>query len=298
MLKRYLMVTLFTFIAGLFISATAYTYWYFNRSFLEAINNKALFEGVNYTRVVKQDLSLVYYIVRIDLKASGISFLTTPADRIDGFDYIARTTGQFLEEHRLQLAINGDFFDPWRDNGPLDYYPHLGDGVNIRGLTINQGLIATEGYAPQDSYKTLYIDSQNHAAFQPLADAQTAISGNVMIVENGVYAISDDDAYLSKRHPRTAIALDKSGEILFLIVVDGRQPSYSRGVNMEELAQIIIDAGGYNALNLDGGGSSSLLVEGEDGKAGLLNSPIHTRIPYCERPIANHFGVYAKSLND
>lgn len=298
MLKRFLMYTFFAFIAGFLISAIIYAYWYFNRSFPESINNEVLFEGTIYTRVVNQDLPLVYHIVQIDLNTSGISFLTTPRDDIDGFDYVARTTGQFLEEHHLQLAINGDFFDPWRDNGPFDYYPHVGDGVNIRGLTISQGQVAAEGYVPPETYTTLYIDSQNHVALEPLEDTQTAISGNVLIVKNGEYAISEDNPYLLNRHPRTAIAIDESGESLFLIVVDGRQPNYSRSVNMEELANIIIEAGGYNALNLDGGGSSSLLIEGQDGRAELLNSSIHTHIPYRERPIANHFGVYAANLDE
>ena len=76
--------------------------------------------------------------------------------------------------------------------------------------------------------------------------------------------------------------------------VDGRQPNYSEGVSIAELAQIVIDYDGYTALNLDGGGSVTLVVEGADGEPEILNSPIHNRIPGRERPVANHFGIYAQ----
>jgi len=64
------------------------------------------------------------------------------------------------------------------------------------------------------------------------------------------------------------------------------------------LASIIIEFGGYSALNLDGGGSSALVIEGEDGKPLQLGSAIHTRIPGRERPIANHLGIFALPLAD
>ncbi len=67
---------------------------------------------------------------------------------------------------------------------------------------------------------------------------------------------------------------------------------------MRELATIIIQHGGYSALNLDGGGSVAMVMENENGDAHLLNSAIHTRIPYRERPIANHFGLYALPLRN
>ena len=74
-------------------------------------------------------------------------------------------------------------------------------------------------------------------------------------------------------------------------MVDGRQPHYSDGANMPELAEIVRRHGGYAALNLDGGGSSVLVVAGEDGQPQQLSSAIHNRIPGRERPIANHFGL-------
>ena len=81
-----------------------------------------------------------------------------------------------------------------------------------------------------------------------------------------------------------------------LFLIDGRQPSYSEGATLAELAQIILEYGGYNAVNLDGGGSSTLVIQNENGEPEVLNSPIHTRIPGRERPIANHLGIFASPI--
>ena len=76
-------------------------------------------------------------------------------------------------------------------------------------------------------------------------------------------------------------------------MIDGRQPGYSEGVSLGELADLMIEYGADHAINLDGGGSSTLVVEGTDGTARILNSPIHGRIPGRERPVANQLGIYA-----
>ena len=84
---------------------------------------------------------------------------------------------------------------------------------------------------------------------------------------------------------------------MIVIAVDGRQPNYSEGVNLAELAEIAIEYGAYTALNLDGGGSTTLVIEGESGRPELLNSPIDNRIPGRERPVENHLGIYARRIN-
>ena len=272
--------------------------WYLNRPIPKPIDSQDLFEGISYSRIVRDNPSLIYHLIEVDLSAEGLRFFTTPADAIEGYDFSARTTSDFLEEFDLQLAINGDFFDPWYSYSPFNYYPKIGDGVNARGFAVADGQIASEGYAPELS-STLYITTDNQASFTlPNAPIQTAISGNIMLVENGDYAVTEGNSYLDNRHPRTAIALSEDASTLFLLVVDGRQPNYSVGVTMLELATIIIEHGGYSALNLDGGGSVAMVMENENGDAHLLNSAIHTRIPYRERPIANHFGLYALPLRN
>jgi exopolysaccharide biosynthesis protein len=110
-----------------------------------------------------------------------------------------------------------------------------------------------------------------------------------MLVLKGALVEGLDDAELD---PRTAVGINKNGRWLYLVVVDGRQPFYSDGATFTELAELFVDIGAYYAMALDGGGSSAMVVRGEDGRPVILNSPIDHYIPGTERPVANHIGIY------
>jgi exopolysaccharide biosynthesis protein len=85
-------------------------------------------------------------------------------------------------------------------------------------------------------------------------------------------------AFSTDRHPRTAIASLAHGKAL-LLVVDGRQPALSVGMSLEELARLLIELGAVEAMNLDGGGSSAMVVEGK-----VVNHPSD---PTGERPVSD-----------
>lgn len=262
------------------------------------MNNQPLFEGITYRREIRhQPRPIILHVVTVDLDAPGIGFLVTPKDALAGFDYQARTTSQFLQAFNLQVAVNGDFFDPWRDNGPWDYYPHVGDGVNARGYTVSRGEVVTQGYAPDEHSAAVYITADNRVTFEApeAADIYNAVSGLTLLRDGAYNASWGDDAYLQQPHPRTVVALDQTGRTLLLMVVDGRQPNYSEGITLPELAELVIELGGYDAINLDGGGSATLVMAGENGEPVQLGSAIHTRIPARERPVANHLGIYAET---
>lgn len=273
-------------------------FWYTHRP-LPSNALRILFQGIEYTREVREG-PVIVHVVKIDLTAPGVRFIVTPHTPTQGWVLAGRTTSQFLSEFDLQLAINGDFFDPWRDYGLWDYYPHVGDPVNVRGLSASNGDVYTGGYSPPDHYATIYISADNQVSFTRPGSSSiyNAISGNMMLVIDGEAQPMDElNSYLSQPHPRTAIALDQTEQTLILVLVDGRQPNYSEGVTMPELIAIVQDYGGYNALNLDGGGSVTLAIEGADGNPIILNSPIHSRIPGLERIIANHLGIFAEPPN-
>lgn len=97
---------------------------------------------------------------------------------------------------------------------------------------------------------------------------QMAITGNKFLVDDGLVQVVDD----REMQPRTAVGIDAdTGEVL-LVVVDGRQ-SFSRGYTMVEMARLMIDLGADEALNLDGGGSSTMVARHENGRIGVVNSP-------------------------
>lgn len=98
-----------------------------------------------------------------------------------------------------------------------------------------------------------------------------AVAGGPFLVADGRRAITTDEevffgSTIPGIHPRTAAGVDAEGALL-LLVVDGRQRD-SRGVDLVELANLMVDLGAVEALNLDGGGSSTLVAGGR-----LLNRP-------------------------
>ncbi len=169
--------------------------------------------------------------------------------------------------------------------------------MDIVGFTASSGDIYWTG---TPNHPTLYISEDNQVSFDtPIGQIYHAISGNLIFLLGGMpHGAELMASYHQAPHPRTAVALDQSGRMLMIFVVDGRQKGYSEGVSISELAEIIIEYGGYTAMNLDGGGSSALVMADEDGKPLVLNSPIHNHMPYRERPVANHLGIYSPAVGE
>jgi len=245
---------------------------------------------------------MVVHVVTIDLRQPGLNLLVTPGDPDSDEPLKARTTSRFLEEFGLQLAVNGDGFTPWHSNNLLDYYPEAGDPVTPLGLSASKGTVYAQDL---HDHPALYLSRNNTARFNsPPGQIYNAISGSPILVLQGKLAVggkdipqgTSDDGPAETSQPRTAIGLDKNNRKLIIIVVDGRQPGYSEGATLSELAQFLIDAGAYTGMNLDGGGSSTLVMQGNNGGAVVLNSPIDNHIPGRERNVGNHLGIYAPKL--
>jgi hypothetical protein len=292
---RLILFSLLIFVAVVALLVGGFFFWRDHRP--QPPNTRAeLFDGITYIRAVRQQpRPLVIHVVQIDLDTPGLSFLVTPSDPVDGHEVRAQTTSHFLVTHDLQLAINGDFFWPWWYYTLFDYYPHDNDPTDVNGFAASQGQTYSAEEA-DDPRPTLFLSQDNRAGIdQPIGAVYNAISGLPLIVEDG--HISDQikpDEYYAGVHPRSAVGLDRAKRMLLLFVVDGRQPNYSEGVTLPELAQIAIEYGADEAFNLDGGGSSTLVIEDQSGKPQVLNSPIHMSVPGTERPVGNHLGVWVR----
>jgi exopolysaccharide biosynthesis protein len=193
-----------------------------------------------------------------------------------------------MEEYDVQIAINGDAFTPWHSLGALGYYPHSGDPVEPTGYAASKGTVYSED---THSEPTLYIYKTNKASIESvIGKVYNAVSGSKWLIKNGEMVDDLGDS----AQPRTAVALDRPGRRLIIVIVDGRQPGYSEGATLTEMAQLLLDNKGYTGFNLDGGGSTTLVMADENGDPQVINSPIHQGIPGNERPVANHLGIFAK----
>lgn len=258
---------------------------------------RSLFQGIEYERFARDSpRPLMFHIVTVDLTAAGIEFLVTPQQKDPGGkETLADTVPGFLQKHGVQVAINGSFFYPMHVHHPFDYAPRVGEGVNAVGVTISEG----DRYsAAQTGWAALCIVSPREMTIEESGDcpAETVqgLAGDRQFIKNGQVVAKASHQEL---FPRTVVALDKAGETMWLVAVDGRQFGYSEGITLTELAAELTARGAYQALNLDGGGSTTLAVEA-GSQPTVLNSPIQARVPTHLRPVANHLGIYADDVSE
>jgi len=113
--------------------------------------------------------------------------------------------------------------------------------------------------------------------------ARFIVGGGPQLVKDGRVAITFEaekvaPKFVSDRHPRTAIARLKDDRVL-VVTVDGRQPGVSAGMSLSELADLLLEFGATEAINLDGGGSTTMVVNGK-----LVNKPSDQT---GERPVSD-----------
>ncbi len=120
-------------------------------------------------------------------------------------------------------------------------------------------------------------------------DARQVLGGAGRILRDGECDTVDNYAkedlplsFQATRHPRTFVGFDRDTTRIFLCTVDGRQ-AQSRGMNFSEMAEFLQGLGAWNAVNLDGGGSTTMVVEGA-----IVNVPSDST---GERPVANIIAV-------
>lgn len=258
--------------------------YYAGRPLPTAVRRELAPGVVYYRRFHATPNLMVAHIVSVDLNNPDVRVLVTPGEPEAEYPMAAMTTSQFAREYGALVAVNGDGFTPWYFNSLLDYYPHPGDPVRPNGLAASEGVV----YSPPNGGPVLYISQTNRASFNETEDPiYNAIAGDRMLVVEGAAVADLDDGRLA---PRTAVGIDGYSNRLILIVIDGRQPLYSEGATLAELADLLIYYGATEAMSLDGGGSSTMVVRGALGVE-VMNSPIDGYIPGRERPVANHLGI-------
>jgi len=120
--------------------------------------------------------------------------------------------------------------------------------------------------------------------------AKSIVGGGPQLIKNGRVEITNTaekilPSFVSDGHPRTAIAKLKSGQLL-LVTVDGRQPGESIGMSLTMLADLLLEFGATEAINLDGGGSTTMVIRNR-----TVNKPSDAT---GERPVSDAILVYSR----
>jgi hypothetical protein len=251
--------------------------------------------GATYERIiVTQPRPNVIHMAQIDLTQPQLELLVTPGEiSPDENELNARTTSQFLTRYQQDFAVNASFFYKFHEDAPWDYYPMVGDRVNAVGYAASNGKVYSDGNVP--TWPVVCFDAQNHVQILAQPNCPTAtqqgLSGNELILNAGQPSTKTEP---DKPYPRTIVGTDATGQRLWLVVIDGKQPWYSEGMTIAETIPLLQKLGITTALNLDGGGSVSMVRSTPTGPQ-ILNAPIHNKLPMTERPIANHLGLRWRS---
>ena len=239
----------------------------------------------------------VVHIAAVDLTDPRVRFRATPAGATATHEFDAALTSAFARSTDALLAINAGYFEPF-DSGTHGKppYPQAGDPVNVMGQHVAGGEVVSDNRIAIPRFR-LRVDGAFCATWNTVEivrgvcddEVDVAIGAGPLLMQNGqVPPFAKFDArFALKRAPRSVLALNADRSILWLIVVDGRQPGYSEGMNLPELADLLKSIGATDALNLDGGGSAVLV--GPRGR--VLSRPVQERIPGRERIVANHLAV-------
>ena len=278
------------------------------------------FVGVAYfDRADTSPRPLRMHVAQINLRAPGIRFKVSPpgGDR----EVVRQTTLEFLQQERAQLAINAHFFLP---------FPSDDSTAFVIGLAASEGAVFSAFETPQQRYAlvvdapALNVDRENRAAIvhRDLAAADgrrvrervelwSTVAGASQIVTAGAVTVP---VYRDGEHPdgllepggpndysnakawgdvltaRTAIGLSRDAATLTMFTVDVR--GGSEGMRLQEVAETLIrEFGVWDALSLDGGGSTTMAMERPDGSTAIVNTSSDNPLG---RKVATSLAVFAR----
>lgn len=199
-------------------------------------------------------------------------------------DTLLKPTSLFAKEAGAVVALNGGFFDVDK-GGSVAYLESEGMVIaRNRSYKVKWGKTDSllNGAVIIDYSGTLSIEqAKNDTLYQHSNREKTVLISGPVLLLDGKRVPLENSAFVHKRHPRSCLCTTNDKDIL-LVAIDGRSEN-ALGMNLEEAGQFLLSLGCRNAINLDGGGSTTLWVN--DGTtAGILNHPSDKA---GERPVSN-----------
>lgn len=236
-------------------------------------------------------------IIRIDLTAPTLEVVAMLADDPDGAgpaEAALDNPVKLAARNHALVAVNANAFAGIPDaKGKIDSNWRLGLPVDIAGAAAHAGILRSGKFTPPSNDLCFWMDNQNKPHIGPFPDKPEEIKEAVnawwgdLVADGKVLPPAGGD-----RHPRTIIGINNEENQLFLVVVDGRQPQYSVGMTSREEAELMVSLGCKRAINLDGGGSSIMLVSQQEGKMDIVNRPSQ----FLPRPVPILIGVRIRQI--
>ncbi|MDM4765919.1 phosphodiester glycosidase family protein [Pelomonas sp. SE-A7] len=228
-------------------------------------------KGLDYARITPFPESVVHAL-RVDLQTLQVS-VSPPAEKGLPLDQMASSAGALA-------SINVSYFNK---------------EFQVRGLTVSNG----EAWAPVfevarspllacDAAQRCEVVLQPPAQMKP--EWSNVVAGTPWLLDHGRRRTAEDDercgSHCKSTHPRTAVGLDASGRYLIIALAEGRRPPVL-GLSLVQMSAVMAQLGAVDAINLDGGGSSTLLMDGRSVMQRPFNEP-------ALRKVANALHIRAR----
>ncbi|WVN91962.1 phosphodiester glycosidase family protein [Borrelia turicatae] len=224
--------------------------------------------------IIKGSFKESNYVI-IKIKNKNLKFIISKPiydTKTNNYYFNGQTTSQFLLSNKVDIAINTSPYEI-KDN---IFYPnglYIYDKKIIFNAKKNQGII---------------IIKNNQIILNPKQDeiknSDYGFSGFFPLIKNGKYTKN----FKENKHPRTIIGSDKGNKHLYLITVEGRGANNSKGLSLNEAIDLSLSYGINNSINLDGGGSSTLVTK-SNNSAYKLNAT--SNLFGQERIVPFHLGI-------
>jgi exopolysaccharide biosynthesis protein len=194
------------------------------------------------------------HVLEVDLDRCLAVVAVKGADSAAGRIKTSTMLGDLAKRVRVVGGVNADFFS-------------LASGTPVNLLVVDGRMFTPPVAQPVLAFDssgtphiaTFHLSGNTLAPFYPME----AVGGRPALLRDSVTLGAVDTegqaSFNVGRNPRTAAGLARSGRRLILVVVDGRQMPYSDGMSLRELANLMLALGARDAINLDGGGSSTLV---------------------------------------
>ncbi len=267
-------------------------------------NDYALAPGAVESEIVLNDATganrNVLHVIDVDLSNPNISIMPTyyGLNENSNFEDSSQWAPQVLTEQAAHVENDLGLNVVGGMNTNLRYDSNHPYGVLVWNGVVYSDERNSAGNSTAQTFLSVTKDgvASLHSASEPIPeDAYNAISANFSwIIKNGVNQYPKDDHADGGRAPRSVMAIKEDGSLI-LLMNDGRQAPYSAGATMRELAEWLLAMGCVDAVNCDGGGSSTFITEREGtGELTMKSSPSDGG----QRPTLGGILVISKAVAD
>jgi exopolysaccharide biosynthesis protein len=239
---------------------------------------ESLVEGVDIGRGKIENPRLTFYFLRVNLNAGFRIVLNEPGEKFGVVSSVF--VSSFAKNNGCIAAINASPFDVASSKE--------GENRRVVGVFVAKGVMRQK---PNSLFAAIVFKTDGSAEIMEqsqindsaLEHIENAVGGFRITLKDR--KIAERVLGLTARHPRTAVGLSDDGRVLYMLAVDGRR-IWSVGATEEETAAILAALGAEQGLNMDGGGSTALALNGR-----VVNRPVNRTFSFPSQNNERAVGV-------